>query len=163
MAEEHESGQPYDAPPDFFAEAYESGSEKPLRDWGAPVQVHVEGAFRACSGESEEHCVVLSDGIGKLVIVIGRAEWVSIRLALAQRTHDRPLTHDFLLRVVEALDADVDRVLIDDEQNGTFYAKAYFDLEDEIVEVDCRPSDAMALAIRAQAPIFVSSGLLYRD
>ena len=69
---------------------------------------------------------------------------------------------DFLVckTIIERLDADVDRVVIDDFWNQVFYAKVYITSGEAEIEVDARPSDAVAIAIRFDAPIFVSEALL---
>jgi bifunctional DNase/RNase len=160
MAEEHEGEGRFDIPPGFFAEAYESGPARERTDWGPPVEVQLEGAFRARDEDREEHFVILAEGDARMAIVIGRPEWIAIQLALNGRRHDRPITHDLIVRLIESLDARVLRLHIDDEFGGTYYAKLSLESGGEEVEVDCRPSDGMAVALRAQAPIFVSSGLL---
>jgi hypothetical protein len=66
------------------------------------------------------------------------------------------MTHDLLAEVIHRVGANLDRVLIDDYWNGTYYAKLYLRLNGEEIAVDCRPSDAIALALRTEAPIFAS-------
>ena len=75
----------------------------------------------------------------------------------------RPLTHDLLKNVIELLGGEVIRVVINDLQNDTFYARIVLQNESgETIEVDSRPSDAIALAVRADAPIYVEDEVMDR-
>lgn len=106
--------------------------------------------------------VVLLEGVetpGVLPIWIGRPEAGAIAMELAGQTFERPLTHDLLRIVIEGLDARVSRIVITDLRGTTFFAKIFLARGDEIVAIDARPSDSIALALRAQAPIFVERGL----
>lgn len=92
-----------------------------------------------------------------LPIFIGANEAQAIALALGEEPPPRPLTHDLLKNMLDALDATVTRVDITDLKEGTFFAKVHL-MRDEIEahELDARPSDAIALAVRFDAPIFVA-------
>lgn len=90
-----------------------------------------------------------------LPIWIGSYEADAIALELLGRTVPRPQTHDLLRSVIEAMDARVSHVLVNDLRNDTFYARVVVDVNGRKVEVDSRPSDAVALAVRVKAPIFV--------
>jgi len=72
----------------------------------------------------------------------------------------RPLTHDLLRSVIETLGAKVGRVLVNDIHDNTFYARIIFDVGGRYAEVDSRPSDALALAVRVDCPIYVEEGVL---
>ncbi len=100
---------------------------------------------------SEEKC---------LPIWIGHAEAASISLALQGETFARPLTHDLLAMVIDGLDGRVDRVVITDQREGTYYARMFLARASEVVAVDARPSDCIALALRAKAPIYVEDTVL---
>lgn len=92
-----------------------------------------------------------------LPIFIGANEAQAIALALGEEPPPRPLTHDLLKNMLDALDAAVTRVDITDLKDGTFFAKVHVtrgDIEEH--ELDARPSDAIALAVRYDAPIFVA-------
>ena len=91
-----------------------------------------------------------------LPIWIGPAEADSIALTLQNVEVPRPLTHDLLQATIEILGATIDHVVITDLDNDTFYAKIILTLPDETIELDARPSDAIALAIRTDAPIYAS-------
>jgi bifunctional DNase/RNase len=91
-----------------------------------------------------------------LPIFIGANEAQAIALALGEEPPPRPLTHDLLKNMLDALDATVTRIDITDLKDGTFFAKVHV-MRDAIegYELDARPSDAIALAVRYDAPIFV--------
>lgn len=95
-----------------------------------------------------------------LPIWIGPAEADSIAVKLQEVAVPRPLTHDLLGSVVVALGGSVSHILVNDLEDDTFYAKIILNVHDELVEVDCRPSDAIALAVRIRAPIFAEDTVL---
>jgi bifunctional DNase/RNase len=103
---------------------------------------------------------MLSDGVRKLPILIGPFEAAAISFALNDEQPDRPLTHDLLRNMVERLGGEVTQVLIDDMWSGTFYAKVFVRHQREDIMFDARPSDAIALAVRTGAPVFVAEGIL---
>jgi bifunctional DNase/RNase len=97
-----------------------------------------------------------------LPIWIGAMEAMSISLALGKVPVDRPLTHDLLLLLLRSLDARLSGVELVALREGTYYADLILQLENgETRRLDCRPSDAVALALRAQAPIRVSEEILH--
>ena len=107
--------------------------------------------------------VLLQDGRGRnLPIFIGQAEALAIFIALQKDNRDfhRPLTHDLLKNIVEKLGGKVERLTIDDMWQDTFYARLVINMNGEWVDVDCRPSDGIAVALRAQAPIYVADEVL---
>jgi len=93
------------------------------------------------------------EGQKTLPILIGLFEAQAI--ALEKVKPPRPLTHDLVQLLIEKLDGKLDRVVISDVINNTFYARLFIQRNGENVEVDSRPSDAIALALRFKAPIFV--------
>ena len=95
-----------------------------------------------------------------LPIWIGPAEADSIAVKLQDVSVPRPLTHDLLRSVIDALGAAVVSIIVCDLRNDTFYAKIILSLDGEKVEVDSRPSDAIALALRTESPIFVSEEVI---
>jgi len=97
-----------------------------------------------------------------LPIWIGPAEADAITVKLQGVIPPRPLTHDLLESVISMLGARVKSVIVSDLQNDTFYARLILDLKGEPLELDSRPSDAMAIAIRADAPIYVEEVVLER-
>ncbi len=95
-----------------------------------------------------------------LAIVIGIAEADSIAIKLHKHTFSRPLTHDLLSNVIESLGARVVSILINDLSDRTYYARIVLDHDGRHVEMDARPSDAIALAVRVDAPILVAESVL---
>ena len=107
-----------------------------------------------------EQIIILKekDGARFLPVVIGIAEVNAIKLKLSGIEPPRPLTHDLLLRVIETFGAHLKHVLIDRLENSTFYAKIIVSQNGNKseLEIDARPSDSIALALRAGAPIFIN-------
>jgi hypothetical protein len=95
-----------------------------------------------------------------LPIWIGPAEADAIAVKLQNIELPRPLTHDLLQSVVGAVGASLSHVVVTDLQNDTFYAKLYINVDGEQIEVDSRPSDALALAVRAGVPMYVEEFVL---
>ena len=95
-----------------------------------------------------------------LPIWIGPAEADAIAAKLQGVNIPRPLTHDLLCSVIEVLGASVHSVIVSDLRNDTFYAKINLDIDGGQMEVDSRPSDALALAIRAEVPIYADETVL---
>ena len=95
-----------------------------------------------------------------LPIWIGPNEADSIALKLQDVPVPRPLTHDLLGSVIANLGASVDRIVVSDLSDDTFYAKIILSQNGNTLEVDSRPSDAIALAVRSQSPIFAEEAVL---
>lgn len=105
--------------------------------------------------------VLLKDSRSRnLPIWIGQPEAVSISLAIEGGATARPMTHDLMKLLVERLGAAVDHILVDDLYNNVFYAKVVMSQNGKQLEVDCRPSDAIALGLRFRAPIYVADAVL---
>lgn len=109
-----------------------------------------------------QHVVILKEETGDcyLPIWIGPAEANAIAVKLRGATVPRPLTHDLLYSVIEALGAKVDSIIVTDLKSDVFYAKIILNVGGQQTEIDCRPSDALALAVRAEAPILVEEAVL---
>lgn len=131
---------------------------KPSRE----IEVKVVGVFEHAEPTSPPHTfVMLRDNKGRQVpILIGRFEALSISLAFNGETTERPLTHDLLKNILDRLKIGVDRVVIDDLWHDTFYAKIFLTENGEEIEIDSRPSDAIALALRSRAPIYMSESVV---
>ena len=95
-----------------------------------------------------------------LPIWIGPAEADAITVRLQDVTVARPLTHDLLRDVMEKLGAQVDCVVVNDLAEDTFFARIILNFHGERIEVDSRPSDAIALAVRVQVPIYAEDAVL---
>ncbi len=113
-------------------------------------------------GLAAQHFVLFRDNRGRLVrIWVGPAEAISISNAIENEPQDRPLTHDLLKIVLDRLGASIERVIIDDLWKDTFYAKITIVKPDgEFTEIDARPSDAVAIGLRAKAPIYMAESVL---
>jgi bifunctional DNase/RNase len=98
------------------------------------------------------------DGTRKLPIVIGETEAQAIANELEGVHPQRPMTHDLLRNVIEALGGTVREVYIHSIKDGTFYASIHFEYSD--IEVDARPSDAIALAVRCNVPMYIEESIL---
>jgi bifunctional DNase/RNase len=146
-------------PPPFFPLEGSPEDHEPV-NLGEPVECQIEGVFAAENSGQISRFVLLSDGERKLPILIGPYEAQAISLPLEGTRPDRPMTHDLLRNVIDRLNATLDRVVIDDLWNTIYYAKLYVRKGDEELEIDARPSDAIAMAVRFEAPIFVSEGIL---
>lgn len=112
-------------------------------------------------GFSPPAFVLLRDKQGRQVLIfIGRPEAFAISLALEDKTVDRPLTHDLMKSIIDHVGGKVERVLIDDIWQDTYYAKITLTVNGKTQEIDCRPSDAVALALRVKAPVFMAEYVL---
>jgi bifunctional DNase/RNase len=112
--------------------------------------------------KTQQNIVILRELEGEriLPIWIGPGEAQAIRRILSEEPFPRPLTHDLLFLVVEGLKAKIARVVIADLRENTFFASVIVQREAEVLSIDARPSDSIALALRAKAPIFVNEKLL---
>jgi hypothetical protein len=97
-----------------------------------------------------------------LPIWIGPAEAEAIAVRLQEVSVARPLTHDLLRSMIDALGAQLSYILVNDLANDTFYARIFLDVSGRPIEIDSRPSDAIALAVRANVPIFADESVLDR-
>lgn len=159
MPEENDGSENFEEPPPFFP--YDgNGVPRDTSSLGELVEVQIDGVFAAESNGSISRFVLLSDGERKLPILIGPYEAQAISLPLEGTRPDRPMTHDLVKAVLDRMDTNLDRVVIDDLWNTVYYAKLYIRTNKEEMEIDARPSDAIALAVRFDAPIFVADGIL---
>ncbi len=101
-----------------------------------------------------------SDGSSVLPIWVGIFEANAIAMQLEEVVSPRPMTHDLLKNVILGLRAEVQRVVITDLKDNTFFAKIHLLRNGEALAIDARPSDAMALALRTASPIFVETQVL---
>ena len=106
--------------------------------------------------------VVLRDEDGQRVLPIwvGIFEANAIALQIENIATPRPMTHDLLRNVIEDLRAAVEKIVVCDLKDNTFYALIHIRVDGEVVAVDARPSDAIALALRVRAPIFVEDNVI---
>jgi uncharacterized protein len=100
------------------------------------------------------------DGNKRLPIIIGAFEAQAIALEIEGIKPPRPLTHDLLKQLTDSLGATVIEIVIDELRDNTFYAKIILEVSGFSQEIDARPSDAIALAVRSQAPIYVAASVM---
>jgi bifunctional DNase/RNase len=107
--------------------------------------------------------IVILQGVEKntlLPIWVGIFEANAIALQIERIDTPRPMTHDLLKNILLHLDATVEKIVVTDLQENTFFATIFLDMQGNRVTIDSRPSDAIALALRTDAPIFVSQDVI---
>ncbi len=119
---------------------------------GLSTSPHTNGAYALILYEVE--------GKRKLPIIIGGFEAQAIALKLENIKPPRPFTHDLFKQIADAFTLQVNEVYIDELHHETFYAKVICEMNGEVHEIDARPSDAIAIAVRFNAPIFVSEEIM---
>ena len=126
-----------------------------------PIQVDIIGLSTSPSSGGA-YALVLGEmnGNRRLPIIIGAFEAQAIALELEKIQPPRPMTHDLLRDTFEAVEIEVTDIVIDELREGTFFAKVRYVHNGEQGQLDSRPSDAVALAVRTDAPIFVASSVL---
>jgi uncharacterized protein len=127
-------------------------------DEAAPAEVEVRIRGLMLDPSNRSPIVVLNDLSGEVVLPIwvGLFEANAIALEIEKSTTPRPMTHDLLRNVISGLNARVTRVVVGALRGDTFYATIWLDQSGEVVAIDSRPSDAIALALRSDCPIFIS-------
>lgn len=126
------------------------------------MEVRMDLAQILISEERDTQIIVLRerDGNRNLPIVIGLPEALAIDRRVKGMQLQRPLTHDLLGNVIESLAAELEKIVINDLQDHTFYAKLVIRQHGELIEVDSRPSDAIALGVANEVPIYVEDHVL---
>lgn len=110
-----------------------------------------------------QHRIVLLkeiDGDRQLPIWVGPCEADAITIELQDVKVERPLTPDLLVTAIDQLGGSISHILIRELKDNVFYASLFVDVNSKLTEIDCRPSDAIALAVRAKAPIFMKDEVL---
>jgi bifunctional DNase/RNase len=126
------------------------------------VEMKVRGL--ALDPVSNMPIIILRDEEEKrsLPIWVGIFEANAIALELEKISTPRPMTHDLIKNILESVDAKVEKIVVNDLRDNTFFALIHLRLGEEEITVDSRPSDAIALALRAGAPIFVDDDVVRR-
>ena len=119
---------------------------------GLSTSPHTNGAYALILYEVE--------GKRKLPIIIGGFEAQAIALKLENIKPPRPFTHDLFKNIADAFHLHVNEIIIDELHNETFYAKVICEVNGEVHEIDARPSDAIAITVRFNAPLFVTEEIL---
>ncbi|MCU7494268.1 MAG: bifunctional nuclease family protein [Ignavibacteria bacterium] len=125
------------------------------------VQVEILGLSSTPSAGGA-YAILLKEvyGVRRLPIIIGAFEAQAIALEIEGIKPPRPLTHDLLKNIIDNLGAAVQEILIDELRDNTFFAKIVLEVSSLTNDVDSRPSDAIALAVRTQSPIFVNEEVM---
>ncbi len=129
------------------------------------VKVDVVGVFeQEVSIRTEDRRIpvlLLRDPLSReLRLPVGSCEGLAIQIALEHQVVPRPITHDLALRLLERLSARLERTVVDELTSQTSHATLHLSTADGCIEMDARPGDAIALALRAEAPILVREKLL---
>lgn len=126
------------------------------------MEVRMDLAQIVISETREHQFIVLRerDGERTLPIVIGLAEALAIDRRVKGMAMQRPMTHDLLANVIDALSGELERIVINDLKDHTFFAKLVMRANSEMIEVDSRPSDAIALGVASEVPIYVEDHVL---
>lgn len=138
----------------FFPQYLDASQEN------APVEMQVK---RVILDPSSKTPVVILEGIQEkklLPIWIGNAEATSIAMELERVAAPRPLTHDLIRNILQGLGATLHRITINDLRNGTYFANLTLKLKGQEFQIDSRPSDAIAIALRMKAPIYAAAQVL---
>ena len=136
--------------------AEEKGSEP------EPVEVTIDSIHMNSAYPHRTVSLKQKDAERYLYVVVGVPEADAIALKLNKVDVPRPMAHDLMLSGFGALGADVRRVVVNDHRGDTFYAHVVLHASGREVALDARPSDALALAVRAEVPIFVAESVLSR-
>lgn len=137
----------------------ESSEERRLEE----KEVKVVGVYEHQDAATAQPAafVLLRDNQGRSVLIwIGRPEAFAISVALEGASADRPMTHDLMKNLIQRLGGTVERIIIDDLWHDTYYAKIHIAVNGSVLEIDSRPSDAIALGLRAKAPIYMAEAVL---
>ena len=124
------------------------------------VQMKVEGLL--FDPRSSMYILLLKEirGNRNLPIWIGKPEADSIALALGKVVTPRPLTHDLVKNIIEGINAKITRIVVTEMVDNTYYALIYLNDAVKEVSIDSRPSDAVAIALRVSAPIYVEESVI---
>jgi len=125
-----------------------------------PIQMELR---RIIISELDPHQIVILkevEGERNFPIVIGIFEATSIDRRVRGEPSPRPLTHDLIIAVVEQMGGEIQDIVISDLKDHTYFAKLRVRKDGELTEVDCRPSDAIAVAVASRVPIYVNENVL---
>ncbi len=126
------------------------------------MEVRMDLARIVISDTSEQQIIVLREheGARQFPIVIGLAEALAIDRRVKNISTPRPLTHDLLAGVIRELNGELEKIVIHDLRDHIFYAKLVIRNHGKLIEVDSRPSDAIALGVASDAAIYVTENVL---
>ncbi len=117
------------------------------------------GLYKIIMHENKHDQIIIlkeKEGQRQIPIIIGVAEAAAIKMKVSNIRPPRPLTHDLLKNVIDQMGARLQSVIIDKLEGNTFYAQLFIrTAQEKVINIDARPSDSIALALRTEAPIFV--------
>lgn len=128
---------------------------------GTILQVAIKGVYLLEKTGGPVPLVLLEDGAKRIMpIYIGLSEAISINAALNHEVPPRPMTHDLFISLLERLSSKIESILIDELNDGVYYARLSVSMDGRCFELDARPSDCIALALRCGAPVHVRESIL---
>ena len=128
---------------------------------GTTLQVTIKGVYLIEKAPGPVPIVLLEDEAKRMMpIYIGIAEAISINSALNHEIPPRPMTHDLFVSLITHLDSTIDDILIDELNEGVYYARMTVSMDGKRFELDARPSDCIAIALRCGAPIHIRDSVL---
>ncbi len=128
---------------------------------GTILQVTIKGVYLLEKAGGPVPLVLLEDGAKRIMpIYIGLSEAISINAALNHEVPPRPMTHDLFISLLERLSSKIESILIDELNDGVYYARLSVSMNGKSFELDARPSDCIALALRCGAPVHVRESIL---
>ena len=160
------SGPGHSVPPEQPGRGTDSrgadGREWSRQPGGKRMDVEMKIRGLMVDPSTQQPIVILKDLEGNTVLPIwvGLFEASAIALEVEKATTPRPMTHDLLRNMIQGLNAQVQRVVVSELRNDTFFAVIWLEQKGEVITIDARPSDALALALRSDCPIFVSEDVL---
>lgn len=140
----------------------EERQQRPDPDFSAPPEGFSDVEILGVVTASHSPAVLLAsiEREAMLPIFINRSQAMAIQLGLDQQDFSRPLTHDLVADIMDRLDGEIAKVQVDDLREGTFIATIYLITPSDVVEVDARPSDALALSAGTDIPIYVADHVI---
>ncbi len=128
---------------------------------GTILQVAIKGVYLLEKSGGPVPLVLLEDDVKRIMpIYIGLSEAISINAALNREIPPRPMTHDLFISLLERVSSKIDSILIDELNEGVYYARMSVSMDGKHFELDARPSDCIAIALRCGAPIHVRESVL---
>ncbi len=128
---------------------------------GTILPVTIKGVYLIEKATGPVPLVILEDDVKRIMpIYIGLSEAISINAALKHEIPPRPMTHDLFISLLERMSSSIDDILIDELNDGVYYARMSVSRNGERFELDARPSDCIAIALRCGAPIHVRDSII---
>lgn len=124
------------------------------------VEVNLSRILIRETNEQQFICLQEKDGSRSFQIVIGSFEAREINRKITHQETPRPMTHDLVRNVLRGLEANLERIVIDDLRDATFFAKLVIKQGERELRIDARPSDAIAIAVAERTPIFVANHVI---